>query len=153
MHDIEVVPIADVKRYENNTKLRSKDEVAKIAASINSYGWDQPIVVDSEMVIIKGHGRLDAAEHLGLEEVPVLISPISSEEAMALRIIDNKSAESGWDADLLWSELLGIKEGGLEFAYILHSLTGYLPEIRLIYLTTDTCRGGGIGRRKRLKIW
>jgi ParB-like chromosome segregation protein Spo0J len=92
--------------YTNNPKEHPDEQVKKIASSIKNYGWDQPIVVDGEGEIIKGHGRLQAAELLGLDEVPVIErTDLTDAEARAARIADNKTAESAWDDDLLAAEL------------------------------------------------
>jgi ParB-like chromosome segregation protein Spo0J len=80
--------------------------VKKIASSIKNYGWDQPIVVDDDGEIIKGHGRLQAAELLGLDTVPVITrSDLTDAEKRASRIADNKTAESAWIDDDLTAEL------------------------------------------------
>lgn len=92
--------------YSNNPKEHPDEQVKKIASSIKNYGWDQPIVVDGQGEIIKGHGRLQAAETLGLDEVPVIRrEDLTDAEAKAARIADNKTAESPWDDELLATEL------------------------------------------------
>ena len=92
--------------YSNNAKKHPEEQVKKIASSIKNYGWDQPIVVDGANEIIKGHGRLQAAELLGLDEVPIIKrEDLTEAEAKAARIADNKTAESEWDEDLLTTEL------------------------------------------------
>jgi ParB-like chromosome segregation protein Spo0J len=103
---VERVPRDDLIPYTNNPKEHPDEQVKKIASSIKNYGWDQPIVVDGDGEIIKGHGRLQAAETLGLDEVPVIWrEDLSDAEAKAARIADNKTAESPWDDDLLATEL------------------------------------------------
>ena len=69
---IQNVPITSVKPYEKNPRFND-DAVDAVAKSIKEFGWQQPIVVDSEMVVIAGHTRLKAAERLGLTEVPVVV--------------------------------------------------------------------------------
>jgi ParB-like chromosome segregation protein Spo0J len=97
--------------YANNPKAHPEGQVKKIASSIKNYGWDQPIVVDGEGEIIKGHGRLQAAELLGLDEVPVIErTDLSDAEARAARIADNKTAESAWLDDELSAELDAIAD-------------------------------------------
>ena len=92
--------------YSNNPKEHPDEQVKKIASSIKNYGWDQPIVVDGDGEIIKGHGRLQAAKTLGLDEVPVIWrEDLSDAEAKAARIADNKTAESPWSNDLLGAEM------------------------------------------------
>ena len=107
LHDrIERLSPDAVIPYANNAKEHPDEQVKKIASSIKNYGWDQPIVVDADNEIIKGHGRLQAAELLGLDEVPVIRrSDLSNAEVKAARIADNKTAESPWSDDLLGAEL------------------------------------------------
>ena len=107
LHDrIERLSPDAVIPYANNAKEHPDKQVKKIASSIKNYGWDQPIVVDADNEIIKGHGRLQAAELLGLDEVPVIRrSDLSNAEAKAARIADNKTAESPWNDDLLAAEI------------------------------------------------
>lgn len=107
--------------YQKNIKKHPPEQVEKIAKSISTYGFDQPIVVDKQNIIIKGHGRREAALKLGLETVPVVVAEhLTEAEAMAARIADNKVAESKWDSDLLKIELEALK--GLDFDL---SLTGF----------------------------
>jgi ParB-like chromosome segregation protein Spo0J len=104
--DVERIPPDTLIPYSNNAKEHPDEQVKKIASSIKNYGWDQPIVVDGENEIIKGHGRLQAAELLGLSEVPIIRrEDLTEAEAKASRIADNKTAESPWNNDLLASEL------------------------------------------------
>jgi len=104
--DIEVWDIDDLIPYSNNPKEHPDEQVQKIASSIKNYGWDQPIVVDGEGEIIKGHGRRQAAQTLGIAEVPVIVrDDLTDAEAKAARVADNKTAESAWDDELLSVEL------------------------------------------------
>ena len=112
---VENYPIESVIPYARNP--RKNDEAAtKVAASIKEFGWQQPIVVDSEMVIIAGHTRLLAAQRLGLDEVPVAIAAdLSPEQVKAYRLADNRvSEESSWDSDLLPIELDELKGFGFD---------------------------------------
>ena len=106
LDEIDRVPPAELIPYSNNAKEHPEEQVKKIASSIKNYGWDQPIVVDGENEIIKGHGRLQAAELLGLSEVPVIKrEDLTEAEAKASRIADNKTAESAWIDDVLEAEV------------------------------------------------
>ena len=107
LHDrIERLSPDAVIPYANNAKEHPDEQVKKIASSIKNYGWDQPIVVDGDNEIIKGHGRLQAAELLGMDEVPVIRrEDLTDAEAKAARIADNKTAESPWNDDLLAAEI------------------------------------------------
>jgi DNA (cytosine-5)-methyltransferase 1 len=109
--DIQMVAVDSLIPYSNNPKEHPDAQVKKIASSIKNYGWDQPVVVDGDNEIIKGHGRTQAAELLGLEQVPVIKrQDLSDAEAKAARIADNKTAESDWINDSLESELAVLQD-------------------------------------------
>jgi DNA modification methylase len=110
---VEMIAISELKPYSNNAKLHPQDQIEKIVRSINLTGFDQPIVVNKEgkdLVIIKGHGRLEAAKQMGLKEVPVIVLEVDKEVADKARLIDNKSAESEYDLEILISELQKLSE-------------------------------------------
>ncbi len=100
-------PIARPKPYPNNPRLISDDAVAKVAASIQRYGWRSPIVVDEHDVVLAGHTRLLAARQLELKTVPVHIAlGLTVDEANAYRLADNRTGEeSEWDLEKLAFEL------------------------------------------------
>ena len=104
--EIEWMPIGSVKPYDRNPR-RNDDAVDAVANSIAEFGFKNPIIVDSDLVIIAGHTRLKAAKKLGLKEVPVVIaSDLTAEQARAFRLVDNRTAElADWDDDLLQEEL------------------------------------------------
>lgn len=102
---VENWPIEKVKPYENNPR-KNDEAVDKVAASIREFGWQQPLVVDKDGVLIVGHTRLKAAEILGLTDVPVVVADLDPERAKAYRLADNKTGElSWWDFDKLNVEL------------------------------------------------
>lgn len=106
---VEAWPIERIKPYENNVKIHDEKQVEKIAESIRRFGWDQPIVVDKNGVIIKGHGRRLAAISLGLKKVPVLIrADLTEDEANAARIADNRVAMGDIDTEMLQKEIESI---------------------------------------------
>ena len=108
---VEKVSPSDLIPYQNNPKEHPESQIDKIASSIKNYGFVQPIVVDEENEIIIGHGRLQAAKKLDRDEVPIIRADhLSGAEIKALRIADNKVAESGWDDELLGSELEQLQE-------------------------------------------
>ncbi len=109
--EVEVWPIEDVHPYVNNPKEHPDEQVEKIRSSIKNYGWDQPIVVDGDGEIIKGHGRRLAAQSLGLQEVPVIVrTDLTEAEKKAARIADNRTAEADWDPAALTSEFEELQE-------------------------------------------
>ena len=103
--------ISEIKPYENNPR-NNDSAVDAVAASIREFGWQQPIVVDKDGVIIAGHTRYKAARKLGLTEVPVVVAEnLTDEQVRAYRLADNKTGElSGWDFSVLEEELDGLAE-------------------------------------------
>lgn len=101
--------------YENNTKVHPPEQVDRIAESIKRFGWQQPIAVDRENVVIIGHGRLMAAKQLMLDTVPVVYADnLTEDEAQALRLADNKTNESPWDFGKLEEELAALSIAGID---------------------------------------
>ena len=109
--EVELWPIDRPVPYARNARKIPPAAVDKVAASIKEFGWRQPIVVDSEAVIIAGHTRLLAAQKLGLTQVPVHVATgLSPAQVKAYRLMDNRShEEAAWDMDLLPLELVDLK--------------------------------------------
>lgn len=107
--NIVYLPIDSIKPYERNPRNNDK-AVEKVKNSIEAFGWQQPIVVDKDNVIIVGHTRWKAAKELGQTLVPCQIAEeLTDEEVRAYRIADNKVSElSEWDEGLLDLEMLDI---------------------------------------------
>ena len=107
-----IVSMMDVRHlipYAKNAKKHPKEQVEHIAASIREFGFQQPIVIDKDNVVVIGHGRLLAAKKLKLTEVPcVRADSLSEEQIKALRLADNKTNESDWDIDLMQEDLSDI---------------------------------------------
>jgi ParB-like chromosome segregation protein Spo0J len=104
--NIQIWDIERLKPYPKNSKIHDKKSVTKIAESIKQFNWTQPIVVDKDGVIIAGHGRRLAALELKMTQVPVWVRDDLDDNAVrALRLADNKVAESGIDTELFRQEL------------------------------------------------
>ena len=104
--DIQLINPNKLIPYPNNPRING-ESVDKVAASIKEFGFQQPIVVDKNMVVIVGHTRLKAAKKLKLPVVPVQIAKdLTEEQANAYRLADNRvGEESEWDLDRLGEEL------------------------------------------------
>ena len=88
--------------YDRNPRKISDEAVNQVANSLSEAGWQQPIVVNKDGVIIVGHTRLKAAKKLGMKEVPVLVADLTKEQEDRYRLRDNKSGEfSQWDIEML----------------------------------------------------
>ncbi|MCA9119250.1 MAG: ParB N-terminal domain-containing protein [Planctomycetaceae bacterium] len=108
---IQLWAITRVKPYPNNPRVND-DAVDAVAASLREFGFRQPIVVDTEGVIVCGHTRWKAAQKLGLAKVPVHVAKdLTSEQIKAYRIADNKTSElAEWNFDLLSIELSELRD-------------------------------------------
>lgn len=113
--DVKLWKIGDVKPYEKNPR-RNDSAVNAVAASIQEFGWKQPIVVDKDGIIIAGHTRYKAAQKLGLKDVPVVVADdLTEEQVRAYRLADNKTGElAGWDFSALEEELGALTDFGME---------------------------------------
>jgi ParB-like chromosome segregation protein Spo0J len=120
-----LLPTADIVPYSRNSRTHSREQIAAIAASIAQFGFTNPLLVDESSVLIAGHGRLAAAQQLGIAELPaIVLAGLSDTQKQALRIADNKLAlNAGWDDDLLRTELMDLRDVGFDLA-----LTGFTPE-------------------------
>lgn len=105
------VSIDKIKPYENNPR-DNDNAVDGVAKSIKAYGWQQPIVVDKDNVIIVGHTRYRAAKKLGMKTVPVLVADkLNEQQVKAYRLADNKTGENAiWDNKKLLKELESLDE-------------------------------------------
>lgn len=103
--------IDDIRPYPNNPR-NNDNAVDAVAASIEEFGFKQPIVIDVNSEIVAGHTRLKAAKKLGLKEVPcILADDLTVEQVKAFRLADNKTAElATWDFEILDDELLKIDD-------------------------------------------
>ena len=113
---IEQWPTARLLPYARNARTHSDDQVAQIAASIAEFGFTNPILAGSDGIIVAGHGRLAAAQKLGLEIVPVVVlDHLTPTQRRALVIADNRIAENaGWDLDVLRIELEALQLEGFD---------------------------------------
>lgn len=104
---IEYVPIEELKPYAYNARKHDKESIEAIKASIEEFGFDDPIGVWKNNVIIEGHGRYLAGKELGLETVPIIrLDHLTEEQRRAYALAHNKTTEvSTWDYGLLDKEL------------------------------------------------
>lgn len=117
---ITIMALTDITPYENNPR-NNEEAVEKVANSIKEFGFNQPIVVDKDNVIIVGHTRYLAAQELGLTKAPVIVAGnLSDEQARAYRLADNKTGElAGWDFEKLALELEQIEDINMsDFGFI-----------------------------------
>lgn len=116
-HRLEMWAIDRIKPYEKNPRTLPEKAVAKVAGSLKTFGFQKPIVVDDQGVVITGHVVLKAAQQAGFTRVPVLISHLDAKAAKAYRLADNRTAqETDWLEDLLKDELTALDDDGFDLA-------------------------------------
>jgi DNA modification methylase len=117
--EIEEIDIDLVVPYEKNPRINT-EAIDKVAASINEFGWQQPIVIDKDGVVIAGHTRLLAAKKLGLVRVPVHYAlELSESQVKAYRLADNRlNQDSEWNLKLLAGELTDLADMDFELGVI-----------------------------------
>ena len=111
--EVEYLPLDELTPYENNARVHGDYDIDAIAKSIEEFGFDDPIGVWGEdNVIVEGHGRLLAAERLGMDTVPVIhLDHLTDEQRRAYALAHNKTAElSGWDFGVRDAEIARIQD-------------------------------------------
>jgi ParB family transcriptional regulator, chromosome partitioning protein len=103
-------PLDRLRPYEKNARTHSAEQIAQIAASIQEFGFTNPILVDGADGILAGHGRLAAAKGMELAEVPVIVlDHLSAAQRRAYILADNQLAlNAGWDTELLRTEVAAL---------------------------------------------
>lgn len=116
---IELRPLTSIRPYDKNPRINDA-AVDAVAASIREYGFRQPIVVDTDGVIVCGHTRYKAAQKLGLEKVPVHVAKdLTPEQIKAFRIADNQTATlAEWNYDLLPLELADLQAANYDLGLL-----------------------------------
>ena len=110
---IEKIPTDKLIPYARNAKKHDAAQVSKLAGSIREFGFNNPILIDSQNGIIAGHGRVLAAQQLGLADVPCIrLGHLTDTQRRAYILADNKLAEigGGWDEEMLGLELADLRE-------------------------------------------
>jgi DNA modification methylase len=119
---IEQLPIGDLVPYARNSRVHSAAQVASVVESIRAFGFTSPVLIRDDGQIIAGHGRVMAAQKMGMSEVPCIrLGHLTDEQARAYVLADNKLSEMGtWDEELLALELKDLRDAGFELG-----LTGF----------------------------
>lgn len=130
--NIQNIEIARIQEYKNNPKLHNRAQITKIRESIREFGFINPVLLDENLEIIAGHGRVAAARDMGMHDVPaIILSHLTDAQKRAYRIADNKLTELGkWSIELLHLEFTELSKLDLNFDL---GITGFeTSEIDLI---------------------
>ena len=119
---VELQAVASLVPYANNTRTHTPEQIDQIVASMQEWGWTNPVLVDEAGVIIAGHARVLAAQKLGLADAPVMVARgWTDAQKRAYVIADNKLAlNAGWDMSRLAVEISDLKGLGFDLG-----LTGF----------------------------
>lgn len=128
------VSVGELCKFEANSRTHSPEQIEQIIRSINEFGFTNPLLIDENNTIIAGHGRLEAALKLGLEELPcIVVDGLSEAQRAALVIADNKIAlNAGWDIGILQAQFEMLK--GFDFdltltGFGLDEIEDFMPDI------------------------
>ena len=127
---IEMIDIAALRPYPGNARRHSRAQIKQIAKSIETFGFTNPVLVGDDLGILAGHGRVAAAQLIGMKAVPIVrLSDLSPAERRAYVVADNKLAlNAGWDREVLVIELQGLIDLGFDL-----ETTGFtLGEIEVV---------------------
>lgn len=130
------VRLADIRPYENNAKIHGAEQIEKLKRSIQEFGFVNPCLIDRDYNLIAGHGRVMAAEALGMDSVPcVFVEGLTDEQRRAYILADNKLAElAEWDNVILAQELSELASEGFDV-----SLTGFeMQDVDMEDIEDDT---------------
>ena len=117
---IDQTPVSKLKPYDKNPRTHSATQIERLVNSFKEFGFTNPILVDDNLNVIAGHGRLEAAKILKLKTVPTItLSHLTPEQRRAYVIADNQLAlNSSWNDDLLQAELKALGEAGFDLALL-----------------------------------
>ena len=134
----ELVKIADLQPYDNNPRVHTAAQVQLLEASIEEFGWTNPVLIGPNNEVLGGHGRIEAAERKGLIEVECKrLAHLTPDQMRAYRLTDNRIAELGeWDHGKLVDEIEALQE--LDFDI---DLTGFNSDTLGALLPSDDFQG------------
>lgn len=127
--EVQEVTLSKLIPYANNAKIHGEKQIAKLKDSISEFGFVSPCLIDRKFNIIAGHGRIMAAEELGMESVPcVFVEGLTEAQRKAYILADNKLAElAEWDMDLVADELKALSDEGFDI-----DLTGFTTDDQIL---------------------
>ena len=131
---LELRPIETLKPYANNARTHSPAQIKQLRKSLQEFGFVSPVLITDAGDVIAGHGRIEAARAEGISEIPcVLVEHLTDDQRRAYILADNRLAEAaGWDEELVSSELLALRDAGIDIA-----LTGFSPADVLLTPTDE----------------
>lgn len=120
--EMKLVEVSKLIPYVNNARTHSAEQVMKLRSSLREFGFINPVIIDRELNVIAGHGRIIAAKEEGIKEVPcVFVDYLTEAQKKAYILADNRMAmDAGWDEELLRIEIESLQGEDFNIA-----LTGF----------------------------
>jgi len=110
-------PLSELRAYQFNARLHDGAQIDALKRSIKEFGFTNPVLINSSGRIIAGHGRMKAADELGMSELPCLVLDLSERQARAYTIADNQLPQmASWDFDMLAVEIDELKDLGFDIS-------------------------------------
>lgn len=160
--NLELIQLDKLVPYARNARVHSESQIKQIQASIREFGFVNPILIDKDLNIIAGHGRVEAARHEGILEVPcVFLEHLTETQKKAYIIADNKLAlNSGWDNEILKLEMDELKEFNFNIELTGFNLEDFKEKVveeeeeqdELIEEDKETCQCPECGCRFEVKM-
>ena len=118
-NSMQPMKVAELIPYENNSRVHSDQQIRQLANSIEQWGFTIPILIDENKMVLAGHGRLQAAKSLNINEVPCIVADgWTDAQKRAYVIADNKLAEnSEWDMSTYYAELKSLADTGFDLTF------------------------------------
>ncbi len=115
---IEYLPISSLRLDPQNPRLHDRKQIRQLANSIKTFGFNVPVLVDAQLRVIAGHGRVLACKDVGIAQIPVIrLEHLSENQARAFMIADNKLTENAeWDSRLLGDQFKILSEAEIDFS-------------------------------------
>ena len=132
--EFQLIGIDKLVPYQNNSRTHTPEQIMKIRSSLREFGFVNPVIVDRDLGVIAGHGRLAAAREEGYTEVPcVFVDEMTEAQKKAYIIADNRLAlDAGWDEEMLKVEMEALQ--GMDFDL---ALTGFDEKELLSLFSAD----------------
>ncbi len=146
---VQEVAVADLRPYERNAKTHGEGQVEKIAESIRAFGFLSPLLIDGDMNVIAGHGRIMAAKKLGIDKVPcVFIEGLTDEQRRAYILADNRLTElGGWNMDIVNVELQELVDTNFDISLIGFDMNSMTTEALELESGDEEDNNGGETRK------
>jgi ParB-like chromosome segregation protein Spo0J len=116
-NNIVMKPLSELRAYQFNARLHDGAQIDALKRSIKEFGFTNPVLINSSGRIIAGHGRMKAADELGMSELPCLVLDLSEAQSRAYTIADNQLPQmASWDFDMLAVEIDELKDLGFDIS-------------------------------------